>query len=98
VRPDNRRDHQRNLALLFSAGVPTDNGRLARHGVVKDGFRRSDPEASPTRAVKKRSSCMCGNPAMRRWRAWSWQETRRGQRVRIIVKGFIESPRRAVRE
>ena len=81
------------LALLFNARVPADNRRLAGHGLVKDGFRRSDLETGPDKGRQEAVELHVRESRHATLAARSLSKrTDTGNRVRIIVKGFVEVP------
>ena len=74
-------------------GVPTDNRRLARHRSIKDGFRRSDPEAGPDKGRQEAVKLHVREPRHAPLAARGLGKRQdAGNRVRIIVKRFPEIP------
>ena len=81
------------LASSFNGGMPTDNHRFARHGIIKDGFRCGDPEAGPDKGRQEAAEVHVREPRHAMIAARGLGETTdTGHRVRIIVKGFIKVP------
>ncbi len=70
-----------------------DNRRFARYGSIKDGFRRSDPEAGPDKGRQEAVNLHVREPrhTMPAARGLS-ERTDTGNRVRIVVKALIEVP------
>jgi hypothetical protein len=74
-------------------GVPTDNRRLARHRSIKDGFRRSDPEAGPDKGRQEAVKLHVREPRHAPLAARGpGKRQDADNRVRIVVKRFIEVP------
>ena len=78
---------------------PADNCRLARQGLVDDGFRRGDPETGPDKGRQEAVKVHVREPRHAMIAARGLGEiTDTGHRVRIIVKCFIKVPNAQVEE